>query len=247
MQKGIHWKQQERKLLRRKGTLMGEIQEKNVQINELPPEGSYVIVNQLHTYARGKGEDKIRTVYEPDKTFYDAWNFPRIFRIDHYTRGRENALDKKNDVVLICETPYGDSFQKRVKTYEVAIGILMLEVVDKNAKLYEGKSSKYRNWSDYVVVRKNNYGIKRETSDESVEGSSEQNGETSGDVSDASEFGDCIENIDDGLDMSDEEMVNASLGDDLDDIPEENADGVEVFDQSLDSYLDGEDIKRLWV
>ena len=162
--KGDHWKQQERNILRRKGTILGEIQDHNTQINELPEEGLYVVVNQRHTYFRGKGDDKIRTVYRPDPAYYDAWGFPRKYRIKSYTKGRDNALDKMNDVVLALETPSGGEIERRIKTCQIAIGILMLQVVGKDEELFDEKTVRERGFEDFIVVGRNEYGRKKKDS-----------------------------------------------------------------------------------
>lgn len=257
MKKGTHWKQQERKILRRKGTNMGEIQRENVQINELPPEGSYVIVNQLRTYERGKGEEKIRTVYACSSAYYDAWNFPRIFRVDRYTLGRENALDKRNDAVLVCETPNGGSFEKRLKTCQVAIGVYMLEVVDKNQKLYDGKSARDRSYSDYTVVRRNRYGSKGKKlsefdTEENINGICDGCGEDDSVRPCLNEPGvqelldtksDDFDEIDDGLDMTDEELAEMALNDDIDAIGDIDSESLEEVD---DSYLGDDYIGEMY-
>ncbi len=115
----------------RANSTLGPISEHNIQYNELPPEGSYVIVNEM-TF-RHIALDTI-TRYEPSKAYFDAYGFPYVFQIVSYKKGRENALDKDNRV-LLEQVPRNNRpvvVRPLLSTLLIATGSLYLELVDKD-------------------------------------------------------------------------------------------------------------------
>ena len=112
----------------------GELREHNVQINELPQEGACVIVNECHTYARTKGEQNVWVIYHPSVEHLDAWNFPLIYTVVSYTKGRENPLDPANNIILEHTARTGFVRRTQIRTILIATGSMELEVVPKDMK-----------------------------------------------------------------------------------------------------------------
>ncbi len=128
-------KPRESEVCRRSTSHYGPIQEKNVQINPLPPVGSFVVIMNEFTYR------DMRSYKEMPHTFYvpsnapshrDAYGNALVFEVEGYSYGIEDALNPANRVRL--RHYYGGdrsrgSMVEEIRALDVAIGIMRLDIV----------------------------------------------------------------------------------------------------------------------
>lgn len=100
------------------------------QVNELPEIGTRVIVKEKEVYSREtKDLGAIRIVDSP--SYFNAWNKPREFTVEGYTKGIENPLDYSNLAILKYTAPNGYSFIQHIHTVYIASGSMFLCPVEK--------------------------------------------------------------------------------------------------------------------
>ena len=127
--KGKRWKLSA-SAVRNKAFKCGELKEKTEQIRELPEIGTRVVVHECIVYTHQYEFDNIVTAYKPSSRFYDVWGYPAVFTVASYTRGRENALDKKNQILLERECRGGYVMRESVSALEAAIGVILLQEIE---------------------------------------------------------------------------------------------------------------------
>ncbi len=137
MQPGEQSKRKYTKLsgIRRKDNNYGEIQERNVQVNTLPPVGSFVVILEKYLLKDGYflNKDRIREYYVAHSSYTNAYGCSYIYRVNSYSRGIENPLDDRNIIELVHY--YGGKEESgclvsQIKAKDVAIGILRLDIVE---------------------------------------------------------------------------------------------------------------------
>jgi hypothetical protein len=105
----------------------GEIKDANEQIEKLPPIGSKVYVYVRHNYSKTRGERHLSAVYKCPHAYRDARFEPIMFVVSAYSKGIENALDKKNFIRLDRYDKFGKFlYSTNIKAIEVAIGTVDL-------------------------------------------------------------------------------------------------------------------------
>lgn len=132
--------------------LLGTLNEETKQICSLPEVGAHVVVFEGVVYGRYSTGSKIVTAYRPSRSFLDAWSYPKVLRIAGYSRGRENALDPHNIILLECEGRSG-TIRHTVQARHVAVGAMMLKEVNEGDSI-EGESwykSQYWDYNDLII------------------------------------------------------------------------------------------------
>ena len=110
---------------------LGVPMDHNIQVNDMPDVGQYVVVNMLRIMEKAYTDLHVSTVYEYNDAYLDSWGNPIVYQVEGYTRGQENALDPRNKVMLVSKSANGLLTRRtQIKTILVATGDLELEVVD---------------------------------------------------------------------------------------------------------------------
>lgn len=116
---------------KRKDERLGVPVDHNVQVNDLPDVGQYVVVNDLRIMDKAYSDMHVSTVYEYNTGCLDAWGNPIVYQVEGYSRGQENALDPKNKVFLVSVSENGKLVRRtQFNTIIIATGSMELEVVD---------------------------------------------------------------------------------------------------------------------
>ena len=103
----------------------------NIQYNDMPDVGQYVVINDLRIMEKAYTDLHVSTVYEYNDGYLDARGNPIVYKVEGYTRGQENALDPRNKVMLVSTTANGKLTRRtQLKTILIATGSMELEVVD---------------------------------------------------------------------------------------------------------------------
>lgn len=103
----------------------------NIQYNDMPDVGQYVVINDLRIMEKAYTDLHVSTVYEYNDGYLDARGNPIIYQVEGYTRGQDKALDPKNKVLLVSTTENGKLTRRtQLRTILVATGSMELEVVD---------------------------------------------------------------------------------------------------------------------
>lgn len=110
----------------------GETVDHNVQVNDLPDVGQYVVINELRVMGRSyRDRTGIYSIYVYDDAYMDYWGNPIVYRVEGYTKGQENPLDPTNKVMLESVSENGKLVRRtQIKTVRIATGALELEIVD---------------------------------------------------------------------------------------------------------------------
>lgn len=115
----------------RKDDKRGETVDHNVQVNDLPDVGQYVVVNDLRIMERAYGAMNVLTVYEYNNAYLDSYGNPIVYRVESYTKGQNNPLDPANKVMLVNHSSNGKLTRRvPIRTILIATGSMELEVVD---------------------------------------------------------------------------------------------------------------------
>ena len=116
---------------KRKDERLGVPVDHNIQLNDMPDVGQYVVINDLRIMEKAYTDMHVSTVYEYNDGYLDAYGNPIVYQVEGYTRGQENALDPKNKVLLVSHTENGKLTRRtQLKTILIATGSMELEVVD---------------------------------------------------------------------------------------------------------------------
>lgn len=130
----------------------GELKEKVEQIRELPEIGKRVVVHECIVYERPESTEGVVSAYKPSRKYFDVWGFPAVYRVASYTRGRENALDKRNQILLerVCKGGY--IMRASVSALDAAIGVVLLQEIEREEDVKAlQKPSNYFSYRQAIV------------------------------------------------------------------------------------------------
>lgn len=118
---------------RRSDVREGAVVDHNIQVNDLPDVGQYVVVNELRYLSEvyRNSPDKISTIYEYNDAYLDSKGNPIVYQVEGYSKSQENALDPTNKVFLVSKSENGLLTRRtQIRTILIATGSLELELVD---------------------------------------------------------------------------------------------------------------------
>lgn len=112
--------------------ILEETADRNVQVNDMPDIGQYVVINVIKEMGRSYRENTgIYSIYVYNDAYMDCWGNPIVYRVEGYTKGQDNPLDPTNKVQLISESKNGKLTRRaEFNTVIIATGSMELEVVD---------------------------------------------------------------------------------------------------------------------
>ena len=123
----------------RQKTSLGKMRTVNVQINDLPPIGTEVVVYEnVLLPERLKRKKGVPTLYMPSDSYLDAHDQPRSWVISKYTGGIEEPLERSNWVELVDDKNKYIKFRTSIRTVLIATGHFKLVPIENIEPLQEG-------------------------------------------------------------------------------------------------------------